>query len=284
MAPGNGGKASILVADDNADMRDYLRQLLGQRYGSSPDGQWRRSIGCAAGEIGLDLVLADIMMPELDGYGLLAAVRSEPRSGGPARRAACRPAPARKRPSRGWTPARTSTWSNRSARVNCLPAYVVQSGACISGRRSLRESEERFRALVTATSDVVYRMSPDWTEMWALDGRGILADTQSPSVDWIEEYILPEERLRTSWRKSGERSTPRRRSRWSIVSAGPTARPAGRSPAPSRFSVPRARSPNGFGAASDDHRTRHGGRGITAQANDTLEAAGIPRSLSPSAG
>ena len=29
----------------------------------------------------------------------------------------------------------------------------------------LRESESRFRALVTATSDVVYRMSPDWKMM-----------------------------------------------------------------------------------------------------------------------
>ncbi len=31
--------------------------------------------------------------------------------------------------------------------------------------KALRESGERFRALVTAASDMVYRMSPDWTEM-----------------------------------------------------------------------------------------------------------------------
>ena len=36
----------------------------------------------------------------------------------------------------------------------------------------LRRSEERFRALVNASSDVVYRMSPDWSEMRQLDGRG----------------------------------------------------------------------------------------------------------------
>src|ERR1700733_9277472 len=35
----------------------------------------------------------------------------------------------------------------------------------------LRRSEERFRALVNASSDVVYRMSPDWSEMRELDGR-----------------------------------------------------------------------------------------------------------------
>jgi CheY-like chemotaxis protein len=61
-------------------------------------------------------------------------------------------------------------------------------------RRQLREREERFRALVTATSDVVYRRSPDWTEMRALDGRGVLPDAQSPKRAWIEEYVLPEDR------------------------------------------------------------------------------------------
>jgi PAS domain S-box-containing protein len=59
--------------------------------------------------------------------------------------------------------------------------------------QEVRRSEERFRALVNATSDVVYRMSPDWLEMRALDGRGFLADTDSPSVRWIDEYLLPED-------------------------------------------------------------------------------------------
>jgi two-component sensor histidine kinase len=57
----------------------------------------------------------------------------------------------------------------------------------------LRESEARFRALTTATSDVVYRMSPDWREMRQLDGRGFIADTESPSIAWIDEYLLPED-------------------------------------------------------------------------------------------
>jgi PAS domain S-box-containing protein len=55
------------------------------------------------------------------------------------------------------------------------------------------QSEERFRALVNATSDVVYRMSPDWLEMRALDGRGFLSDTESPSIRWIDAYLLPED-------------------------------------------------------------------------------------------
>ncbi|HEY6953624.1 MAG TPA: PAS domain S-box protein [Flavisolibacter sp.] len=55
--------------------------------------------------------------------------------------------------------------------------------------RSLRESEERFRALVTASSDVVFRMSADWSEMKELHGRGLLPDTEEPTTDWMEKYI-----------------------------------------------------------------------------------------------
>jgi PAS domain S-box-containing protein len=58
---------------------------------------------------------------------------------------------------------------------------------------ALRASEERFRALVTATSYAVYRMSPDWSEMWRLEGRGFIADTADPSADWRSVYIPEEE-------------------------------------------------------------------------------------------
>jgi two-component sensor histidine kinase len=58
---------------------------------------------------------------------------------------------------------------------------------------NVRKSESRFRALVNATADVVYRMSPDWKEMRALDGRGFIADTDSPSVAWMDEYVFPDD-------------------------------------------------------------------------------------------
>jgi PAS domain S-box-containing protein len=53
----------------------------------------------------------------------------------------------------------------------------------------LRRSEERFRALVNASSDVVYHMSPDWSEIRLLDGKGFIADTGKPRKDWLNEYI-----------------------------------------------------------------------------------------------
>jgi PAS domain S-box-containing protein len=60
-------------------------------------------------------------------------------------------------------------------------------------QEALRESEERLRALVNASSYVVYRMSPDWSEMRQLDGRGIISATEGPSKDWLQEYIHPDD-------------------------------------------------------------------------------------------
>src|SRR4051812_13968000 len=69
--------ATILVVDDNADMRDYISGLLADRY---------EVLTAADGRVGLelahehapDLVLSDVMMPRLDGFGLLAALRADP--------------------------------------------------------------------------------------------------------------------------------------------------------------------------------------------------------------
>ena len=57
---------------------------------------------------------------------------------------------------------------------------------------ALEKSERNLRALIMASSEVIYRMSPDWSEMHRLYGQGFLADTEEPNRNWIEEYIPPE--------------------------------------------------------------------------------------------
>lgn len=59
---------------------------------------------------------------------------------------------------------------------------------------ALRDSEAHFRALVTAGTYIIYRMSPDWRSMYQLDGLQFLADTGKAEDNWAEVYLLPEDR------------------------------------------------------------------------------------------
>ncbi|WP_425494346.1 PAS domain S-box protein [Natronoglomus mannanivorans] len=61
---------------------------------------------------------------------------------------------------------------------------------------ALQKSEERFRTLVNASSDGVYRMSPDWSEMHHLEGQGFMADTNDPTSDWLDKYVHPDDQAR----------------------------------------------------------------------------------------
>ena len=66
----------IVLAEDNADMRTYLRRLLGRQYRVHAVANGAEALK-AVRELGADLVLADIMMPVLDGFGLLKALRAD---------------------------------------------------------------------------------------------------------------------------------------------------------------------------------------------------------------
>jgi PAS domain S-box-containing protein len=66
----------ILLADDNADMREYVRKLLDENYEVIACEDGRSALDCAR-QLRPDLVLADVMMPRLDGFGLLRSLRED---------------------------------------------------------------------------------------------------------------------------------------------------------------------------------------------------------------
>jgi len=189
-----GSDTYVLVADDNRDMRDYIRRLL--------------QGGCevhtvANGEAALtemrkrrpNLVLTDVMMPKMDGFQLIAAIRAD-------------------RTLQDIPVILLSARAGEESRVEGLAAgasdylikpfsareLIARVSAALELARvrkestaALRESEERFRALVTASSTIVYRMSPDWTRMLYLLGHDFIPDTSNPSSSWLETYIFPED-------------------------------------------------------------------------------------------
>ncbi|MBL9149594.1 MAG: PAS domain S-box protein [Phycisphaerae bacterium] len=70
--------ASILLADDNADMRRYIERLLASRGAKVRQVSDGKAALDAAKESLPDLIVTDVMMPHLNGFELLAALRADP--------------------------------------------------------------------------------------------------------------------------------------------------------------------------------------------------------------
>ncbi|EWM10733.1 ATP-binding protein, partial [Kutzneria sp. 744] len=77
--PFDRGPGHVLVADDNADMRDYLARLLGERHTVRTVGDGAKALDLIRSEPP-DLVISDVMMPGLDGISLVRELRSDPRT------------------------------------------------------------------------------------------------------------------------------------------------------------------------------------------------------------
>ena len=186
-------KPLILVADDNADMREYLVHLLREQYRTLAVGDGLQAVQ-ACRRLHPALVLADVMMPELDGIGLVRDLRNDPAL-------------------RGTPIILLSARAGEEAKVEGLKTgaddYLVKPftarellariGSHLAMSRMRAEQnikDAKFRALVQASSNVLYRMSPDWSQVLQLDGLGFLANAEQPISNWMEIYIPPEERPR----------------------------------------------------------------------------------------
>ncbi len=311
----------MVVADDNADMRDYLRRLLQDEYLVHTVADGMHAVE-AVRQLRPALLLTDMMMPRLDGFGVMQAIRSDPalrdtpiillsaRAGEESRVEGLqagaddylvKPFTARELTARVSTHVkmanlRRESWKerrlydtilsntpdlayvfDRSHRFiyanqallsmwgrsweeaigkDCLELgyeawhaamhdreieQVIASRSPIrgevpftgtNGRRmydyifvpvmgpngeveaiagttrditeranaeeALRKSEERFRAFVNATSNVMYRMSADWSELRQLQGKDLFADTVEPIRNWLDRYVPPEDQPRVT--------------------------------------------------------------------------------------
>jgi PAS domain S-box-containing protein len=317
----SAGRKCIVVADDNADMQDYLTHLLRDQYEVHAVSDGLEAVEITR-RLRPALVLADVMMPHLDGFGVLNAIRNEPalsstpvillsaRAGEESRVEGLqagaddylvKPFTARELKARIATHVKMAelrrqtererrlydtilsntpdlayvfdlnhrfiyankallamwgrTWEESIGR-NCLEVGYEPWHAAMhdheieqviatkkpvrgevpftgtNGRRvydyifvpvlgpegdveavagttrditeranaedALRSSEERLRAFVRATSDVVYRMSPDWSEVRQLAGKDFIADTPEADPDWLSKYIHPDDQPRVT--------------------------------------------------------------------------------------
>ncbi len=171
---GRTAGSRILVADDNSDMRAYVRRLLGSRWQVETVADGVQALAAMRARKP-DLVLTDVMMPHLDGFGLLSEVRKDPE---------LRDLPVIVLSARAGEDARvegldakaddylTKPFSAREllARVN---ANLEMALLRRETTRDLRESEARFRNMAEHAPVIMWMTDPDgsltyinrlWTE------------------------------------------------------------------------------------------------------------------------
>ncbi len=152
------GRERIVIADDNADMREYLRRLLAEHYDVEVVNNGRQAVEVCREEPP-QLVLSDVMMPQLDGFGVLRELRSDART--------------------ATVPViLLSARAGEESRIEGLQAgaddylikpfsareLVARIGAHVELARlrkqaaeALRESEERFRAMANASPVLIWQ-------------------------------------------------------------------------------------------------------------------------------
>ncbi len=73
------GKPKILLADDNADMRQYVTRLLSDQYAVIAVSDGEQALQSVLNNPP-DLILSDVMMPRMNGFDLVKALRENPRT------------------------------------------------------------------------------------------------------------------------------------------------------------------------------------------------------------
>jgi signal transduction histidine kinase len=77
--PASAGKPVVLVVEDNADMNAFICRILKDAFEPVPAADGVEALErLDSGVVAPDAILTDVMMPRLDGPGLMAEIRSRP--------------------------------------------------------------------------------------------------------------------------------------------------------------------------------------------------------------
>ncbi|HEU4955001.1 MAG TPA: ATP-binding protein, partial [Gemmatimonadales bacterium] len=194
----------VLFADDNSDMREYVRRLLEPMYEVATVGDGEEALTRLRADRP-DLLLTDVMMPRLDGVGLVQSLRADP---------TLRTLPVIMLSARAGEESRVSGLETGADDYLVKPFAARELIARVAATlhlaeiraeagEALRQSERRYRSLTQASAQVV----------WTADAAGEFSE---PSRSWEsftgqrwEEYrgsagfaaVHPDdrERVRAQW-------------------------------------------------------------------------------------
>jgi PAS domain S-box-containing protein len=213
--PPNGTKeiqpaaGKVVLADDNADMRDYLRRLLMERYEVVAVANGAEVLDALRNNPLPDLVLTDVMMPIMDGFELIQRLRDDDRT---------RTLPVIMLSARAGNEARVEglqagaddylvkpfTARELLARVH---SQIALSKARRMAELTVRAAEEHLRLAVDAAELGTWEMNPDTGELKLGDRcRAMFAVPQDEEVDAdvFLSRVHPDdrERMRLAWEQA----------------------------------------------------------------------------------
>jgi PAS domain S-box-containing protein len=167
VTPQAAPRERILVADDNADMRSYLKRILGQHYEVQTAANGEEALAEAI-NLPPDLILSDIMMPRLDGFGLLNQLRTHQSTKSvPVILLSAR---AGEESRVGGLEAGADDYLVKPFTARELLARVSSHLALVRVRReateSLATSEGRFRTMANSAPVLIWMAGPDKRSTW----------------------------------------------------------------------------------------------------------------------
>jgi PAS domain S-box-containing protein len=200
--------ARIVLADDNADMRAYVWQLLAPQYLVETVADGEQALAATRRQRP-ELILSDVMMPRLDGFGLLKAIRGDEE---------LRDVPV----------ILLSARAGGESRIEGLDAgaddylfkpftareLLARVGALIELTRSRAQSEQRLRLALTSIQDQFFLLDENWR--YTLVNRRVIELTGRAERDLVGHSlfeIVPDLRgthFETELLAAAETGTPRR--------------------------------------------------------------------------
>jgi len=189
----------LLVADDNADMRQYLARLLRERYRVEAVADGEAALAAARGRRP-DLILSDVMMPRLDGTGLVHALRAD---------AALRTVPVILLSARAGEESRVEGLQNGaddylikpfSARelLARVASHLELARVRSESQEAIRKSEEKYRLLFENMTQMFQIVEP------IFDDEGKAVDYRYVEVNQASEKLIGKKRQQIEGRTAKE--------------------------------------------------------------------------------
>jgi PAS domain S-box-containing protein len=187
----------VLLADDNADMRAYVVRLLSGRYDVLAVADGEAALKAARTQMPA-LIVSDVMMPNMDGFGLLKALRGDPSLAGvPVILLSAR---AGEEATLEGVKAGASDYLVKPFSARELMARVDAQIGRRRFERQLANAEQRLRSALAAARMVAWEWDPAadrvTTSETANDVFGLPAGQGIPSAGFGSTLVHPEDRER----------------------------------------------------------------------------------------